>query len=93
MNVVENKLEDFNSLELYFYKNKKQESLDETAELAGKMYYDSEANNLEIMWEGKAHEGIVIAVESYIKQLYKKNPNKYSRNSDGKIESFEVSKA
>ena len=91
--MVENKLDDFNTLELYFSKKVKSESSDESKKLAGKMYYDSDANNLEIMWEGKTHEGIVIAVESYIKQLYKKNPNKYSRNSDGKIESFEVSKA
>ena len=93
LKVVENKLDDFNSLELYFSKNGKSESPDESEELAGKMYYDSEANNLEIMWEGKAPEMIVIAVDSYIKELYKKNPNKYSKNSEGKIEPFEVSKA
>lgn len=93
LKVVENKLDDFNSLELYFSKNGKSESSNEIEELAGKMYYDSVSNNLEIMWEGKAPEMIVMAVDSYIKELYKKNPNKYSRNSNGKIESFEVSKA
>ena len=93
MNVVENKLDDFNSLELYFYKNKKPESLDEIAELAGKMYYDGEANSLDIRWEGNAPKLVVIAVDSYINKLYKKTPNKYSTDLEGKVESVELSKA
>ena len=91
--MVENKLDDFNSLELYFYKNIKPKSPDEAAELAGKMYYDSEANSLDIRWEGIAPKMVVIAVDSYINKLYKKTPNKYSTNSEGKVESFELSKA
>ena len=91
--MVENKLDDFNSLELYFYKNIKPKSPDDIAELAGKMYYDSEANSLDIRWEGNAPKIVVIAVDSYINKLYKKTPNKYSTNSEGKVESFELSKA
>ena len=93
LNVVENKLDDFNSLELYFYKNKKPKSSDDTAELAGKMYYDSEANSLDIRWEGNAPKIVVMAVDSYINKLYKKTPNKYSTDLDGKVESVELSKA
>ena len=93
LKVIENKLDDFNSLELYFYKNIKPKSPDEIAELAGKMYYDSEANSLDIRWEGNAPKLVVMAVDSYINKLYKKTPNKFSTNLDGKVESFEVSKA
>ena len=93
--MVENKLKDFNSLELYFY-NKKSGILDKDLELAGRMYYDSDSNDLEIRWEGEAIEMVKIiamGVEAYINALYKKSPNKYLVKSDGKIESFEINKA
>ena len=95
MDMVENKLKDFNSLELYFY-NKKSGILDKDLELAGRMYYDSDSNDLEIRWEGEAIEMVKIiamGVESYINSLYQKRPNKYLVKSNGKIESFEVNKA
>ena len=61
-----------------------------------KYYVNKFSNDLEIRWEGKSLEMvkiIAIGVESYINSLYKKSPNKYLVNSDGKIESFEISKA
>ena len=93
LEMVENKLDDFNSLELYFYKNNKLGKFNKDLELAGKMYYDSDTNHLDIIWEGKTPEVIVMAVDSYIRELYQKKPNKFSKDSKGKIEPFKINEA
>ena len=92
LGVVENELEDFNSLELYFYKFNDSKDPIKDYELAGRMNYDIVSNDLEIDWEGKAPELIVMAVDSYIQESYLKSPEKYLINSFGLYESFKLRK-
>ena len=92
LDIVENSLDDFNSLELYFYKYKDSQNSINDSELAGRMNYDLISNELDIDWDGKTPRMVVIAVDSYIREMYQKDPKNYLINSFGLLEPFDITK-
>ena len=92
LNIVENAIDDFNSLELYFYKNQDSQQSINDFKLTGRMNYDFISNELDIDWEGKTPRMVVIAVDSYIREVYDKDPKNYLTNSCGLLEPFDITK-
>ena len=92
LDIVENTLDDFNALELYFYKYKDTHHSIKDSELAGRMNYDFLSNELDIDWEGETPRVVVMAVDSYIREMYHKEPKNYFINSLGLLEPFNISK-